>query len=253
MQSPPITQAEIEARISSHLDELLALWHAEQGTSKTRDLELLASVIPFSRDRPVRVLDLCCGPGDVGRALHRMYRAAQVDCVDRDPFLAAICKGINQRDRVPGKIVVRDLHDGWPEELAGSYDVAAMVNSLHWFDATSAAQLLTHVHESLCSGGIFLLAEPARSEQPFTTGFTEWSATQPQRYSEESWKRFWFRANDILGYNHIKLLGSRDDDRIGDSLSVRDWISMVTAAGFKSVDVLLRDADQVIIAAINST
>jgi hypothetical protein len=30
----PISQAEIEARISGHLDELLELWWAEQGVSK---------------------------------------------------------------------------------------------------------------------------------------------------------------------------------------------------------------------------
>jgi hypothetical protein len=34
MQSPPISQNEIAARIGSHVDELLALWWAEQGASK---------------------------------------------------------------------------------------------------------------------------------------------------------------------------------------------------------------------------
>jgi len=31
MQSPPISQSEIDARIHDHVDELLALWWAEQG------------------------------------------------------------------------------------------------------------------------------------------------------------------------------------------------------------------------------
>src|SRR5262249_55630919 len=43
MQSPPISQAEIDARIHGHIDELLELWWAEQGASKTNDLELIAS------------------------------------------------------------------------------------------------------------------------------------------------------------------------------------------------------------------
>ena len=68
MQSPPMSQAEIESRISGHLEELLELWQAEQGISKPRDLDLMGSVIPFSRIEAVRALDLCCGPGDVGRA-----------------------------------------------------------------------------------------------------------------------------------------------------------------------------------------
>ena len=44
-----ISQAEIEARISGHLDELLELWWAEQGVSKPRDLQLIASALPFPR------------------------------------------------------------------------------------------------------------------------------------------------------------------------------------------------------------
>ena len=74
MQSPPISQAEIDARIHDHIDELLALWWAEQGASKTKDLELIASAIPFPRKQAIRALDLCCGPGDVGRAIRQVYR-----------------------------------------------------------------------------------------------------------------------------------------------------------------------------------
>ncbi len=102
MQSPPISQAEIDARIHPHIDELLALWWAEQGASKPNDLALIASVIPFPRDQPIRVLDLCCGPGDVGRAIRKVYPNAQIDGIDRDPFFMAICRAVNQREHIPG-------------------------------------------------------------------------------------------------------------------------------------------------------
>jgi SAM-dependent methyltransferase len=250
MQSPPITQAEIEARISNHLDELLELWQAEQGSSKPRDLELMASVIPFPRGGAVRVLDLCCGPGDVGRAIRRIYLKAQIDCIDRDPFLTAICKGINGRDGTSGRIIVRDLKDeAWPDELSGSYDIVAVVNALHWFETARAEQLLAEVHEALGSGGVFLLAEPACPEKPFAAGFAEWKARQPQRYLQENWVHFWSRANDILEYDHVSLLGPRNDNRIGDSMTAAGWTRLIEAAGFKLTDALLRDADQVIIAA----
>jgi SAM-dependent methyltransferase len=253
MQPPPISQAEIESRISGHLDELLALWQAEQGTAKPRDLELMASVIPFSRSEALCALDLCCGPGDVGRAIRRMYPRAQIDCIDRDPFLTALASGMNQREKVPGRIIVRDLGDGgWPEELPGGYDVVAVVNALHWFDAARAQWLLTSVYNALRRGGVFLLAEPACAKKPFATGFEAWKARQPPRYSQENWHRFWSRANNILGYDHTRLLGSRDDKRIGDGLSAADWMRLVAAARFEPVDVLLRDADQVIIAAQKS-
>ena len=53
MQSPPISQAEIDARISSHIDELLELWWAEQGASKPKDLELIALAIHFPRGQAI--------------------------------------------------------------------------------------------------------------------------------------------------------------------------------------------------------
>ena len=250
MQSPPTTQPEIDARISGHIDELLELWWAEQGASKLKDLELIASAAPFSRDDSLRALDLCCGPGDAGRAIRRIYPNAQIDCVDRDPFLTSICKAVNQRQGIPGKLVVRDLKDdGWLEELPGDYDIVTAVNSLHWFEPERAGGLLKDVHGTLRRGGVFLLAEPACNETPFAPGFEAWKAAQPPRYTRENWERFWSRANTLLGYDHTTLLGPRDANRIGDHMSVVGWMHLLEEAGFELIDVLWRDADQVIIGA----
>jgi SAM-dependent methyltransferase len=253
MQSPPISQAEIDARIHHHIDELLELWWAEQGTTKTKDLELIASSIPLPRSDAIRVLDLCCGPGDVGRAIRQLYPKAQIDCVDRDPFLTSICRAVNQRDRITGTLVVRDLtDDGWLDQLPGNYDVVAAANALHWFDAGRATELVEDVHGTLRGGGLFVLAEPACPETPFVAGFEEWKARQPPRYTRENWQRFWSRANALLGYDHTTLLGPRDATRIGDDMSVAGWIRLLERAGFGLIDVLLRDADQVVIGAMKS-
>jgi SAM-dependent methyltransferase len=160
----------------------------------------------------------------------------------------SICRVVNQRNRIPGRLVVRDLKDdGWQDELPGSYDVVATVNGLHWFDAPRAGQLIKDVHGILRSGGVFLLAEPASPETPFVAGFDEWKARQTPRYKRENWERFWSRANVLLGYDHTTLLGTRDAERIGDSLSVAGWTRLLERAGFELIDVLLRDADQVVI------
>ena len=253
MQSPPIPQAEIDARIGNHIDELLELWWAEQGASKSKDLELIASALPFPRGQAIRALDLCCGPGDVGRAIRRMYPNAEIDCVDRDPFLTSICRATNQREHIPGRLVVRDLKDdGWLDELPGDYDVVATVNALHWFEARRAGRLVADVYSTLRQGGLFLLAEPVSPEAPFAAGFDEWKSKQPPRYTRENWQRFWSRANALLGYDHTALLGPRDGNRIDQDLSVAGWIGLVERAGFELVDVLLRDVDQVIIGARKS-
>ena len=253
MQPPPISRAEIDSRISGHLDELLQLWWAEQGVCKPRDLDLIASALGFPRDQAVRVLDLCCGPGDVGRAIRLQYPNAQIDCVDRDPFLTSICAGVNGRDQVPGKIVVADLEDdGWVDGLPGDYDAVAVVNALHWFDVPRAGRLVQDIHALLRSGGVFIFAEPAAPEARFAAGVEAWRAIQPPRYSRENWERFWSRANALLGYDHPKLWGPREADHIDDDLSVAGWMRLLQGAGFALTDVLLRDADQVIIAALKS-
>lgn len=246
-----LTETQIEKKLTNeNLDELLRLWRAEQGTEKRRDLDLMAAAIPFPQDAALRVLDLCCGPGDVGRAIRARYPNSQIDCVDRDVFLISMCIGINRREGVPGQILVRDLWDtNWHNGLAPEYDVVATANSLHWLDARRVAQVSQDVYWLLRPAGVFLFVEPARTEKTFAAGFTEWKSRQPSRYSRENWERFWSRANEILGYDHTKLLGLRDS-QLAEGMSVSGWVRILRDAGFESIDVLLRDADEVMLAAV---
>src|SRR5262249_36321133 len=165
----------------------------------------------------------------------------------------SICRAVNQRDRIPGLLVVRDLKDdGWLDQLPGGYDVVAAVNALHWFDSERAAQLVENVHGTLRGGGLFLLAEPACPETPIVAGFDGWRPGQPPRYTRENWERFWSRATALLGSDHTTLWGARHANRIGDDMSVAGWIRLLERAGFGLIDVLLRDADQVVIGALKS-
>jgi trans-aconitate methyltransferase len=250
MSGTPLSLDEIQRKLGNdNLDELLHLWWTEQGDAKRRDLELIAAALPFSPQQGLRVLDLCCGPGDVGRAIRSRFPKARIDCVDRDVFLIAICIGVNQREGISGQTFVRDLRSGvWSKGLAPEYDVVATANALHWLNARRAAALFGEVFRHLRPGGVFVFAEPASAEKRFASGVAEWKSKQPARYSQESWKRFWSRANELLGYDHTKQLGSPGTRRIGEEMSVQGWIELLKNSGFESVDVLLRDADEVILA-----
>ena len=245
-----LTQSQIEKKLTNEdLDELLHLWWTEQGAEKRRDLDLMAAAIPFRHDATLRVLDLCCGPGDVGRAIRARYPNSQIDCVDRDVFLISMCIGMNRRKGVPGQNFVRDMWDtNWHNGLEPEYDVVATANALHWLDARRVAQVSQDVFRLLRPAGVFLFVEPACTEKTFAAGFTEWKSRQPSRYSRENWERFWSRANEILGYDHTKLLGSRDSQLV-EGMPVSGWVRILRDAGFESIDVLLRDADEVILAA----
>lgn len=51
MQQSPIDLSEIDARIKDHVEELLHLWWQEQGgATKDRDLQIVSSSIPSTRD-----------------------------------------------------------------------------------------------------------------------------------------------------------------------------------------------------------
>jgi SAM-dependent methyltransferase len=250
MSATPLSLAQIQKKLSNdNLDELLQLWWAEQGEVKKRDLEIIATALPFSPRQALRVLDLCCGPGDVGRAIWSRFPKSSIDYVDRDVFLISICMGVNRREGIPGEIFVRDLRsEAWATGLSREYDVVATANALHWLDARRAAEVFGEVFQHLRRGGVFLFAEPACGENRFARGFAEWKAKQPARYSRENWERFWSRANELLSYDHTKQLGARDARRIDDRMSVLGWIKLLKNSGFESIDVLLRDTDEVILA-----
>ena len=252
MQQPPIDQSQLDARISGHEAELLRLWRAEQGgPAKERDLEIAAACLPFPREQALRAADLCCGPGDLGRAIWQRYPRAQIDFIDRDPLLLSICRGVNRLEGTPGTCRQLDLSDErWPQGLrAGHYDVIAVANALHWLSAPRAQAVFSEIRGLLDPGGTLVLAEPAIPEEAFAPGLAEWKARQPARYEPGRWMAFWTRANELIGYDHTRLLGGRDGDRLGGGVTVRGWAGLARAGGFPSVDVLWRDADGVIIAA----
>jgi SAM-dependent methyltransferase len=245
------TQAEIADELRGEdLNTWLDLWHAEQGPAKPAALELIAAAIPFPIDQSLRVLDLGCGAGDAGRAIHSRFPHARIDSVDRNEFFVALCGAVNRRDGIGGRTLVHDLEErNWRRDLESDYDVIVAVNAVHWFSLAKAAELFGDIFRSLRSGGVFLLMEPAGAAPPFAPGFEAWKKEQPSQHNYEDWRRFWSRVKALIGYDY-GFLGNPPDyqNRIGDGLSVMQWVGLLTDAGFGSIDILLRDAEKVVVA-----
>jgi trans-aconitate methyltransferase len=240
------TEAEIEGKLRGEdLNAWLNLWRAEQGPAKPGALKLIAEVIPFPIDQSLKVLDIGCGPGDAGRAIHSRFPQAQIDFVDRNEFFVALCGAVNRRDGVGGRTWACDLSkpDG-RQELMNGYDVVVAVNAVHWFSLATAEELFGDLFESLRSGGVFLLMEPACVEPPFASGFEAWQKEQPSQHQYENWRRFWSRVNDLVGYDYGFLGDPDEQNRIGEELSVTRWVDLLADAGFKPIDILLRDTEK---------
>jgi len=248
-----MTQAQIAEKLRGEdLDELLELWRTEQGPAKPGSLELMAAAIPFPADQNLHVLDLCCGTGDAGRVISSRFPNARIDFVDRDLFFTSLCSAVNQRDGIYGRTLVRDLSDpGWHDGFHNDYDVVVAANCLHWFSIEQVTQLFADILGLLRPGGTFLFMEPVSTEAAFASGFAAWRSKQPSQHKHEDWIQFWSRVNTLLGFDYVKTLGERDDqDRIGDTLSVMGWVQLLTNAGFESIDILLRDAEKMVSAAL---
>jgi SAM-dependent methyltransferase len=248
------TRAEIEEKLRAEdLDQWLDLWRAEQGPAKPGALTLIAAAIPFPIHQSLRVLDLGCGTGDAGRAIHSRFPQARIDCVDRNEFFVALCGAVNRRDGIEGRAWVRDFSEPkWRRDLASDYDVAVAVNAVHWLSREGAVQLFADIFQSLRPDGAFLLMEPAGAEPPFAPGFEAWKEEQPSQHNYEDWRRFWSRVRDLLGYDYGFLGEPGGHDRMGDGLSAMQWVDLLTDAGFQSIDLLLRDAEKVVLAGVKA-
>ena len=170
--------------------------------------------------------------------------------MDRNEFFVSLCGAVNRRDNISGQTLVRDLSEpDWQRDLASDYDVVLAVNTMHWFSLAKAAELFGDIFQLLRSGGVFLLMEPAGAEQPFALVFDAWKKQQPAQHNYEDWRHFWSRVKALIGCDY-GFLGAPPDNqnRIGNGLSVMQWVSLLKDARFESVDILLRDAEKVVLA-----
>ncbi len=256
MANSQLSQNQIEEKVRrENLDEWEQLWRASQGG--TANWKLIASALPFPENSELRVLDLCCGPGDIGRYIRQRFAKARVHCVDRDPFLLSLCAALNRRAGISTRTFVRDMWSAdWYEGLSRDYDVVATAAALHWFDVRRLSELFSDVFGLLRSGGVFLFAEPASPQAKFVSALENRIETpaqnlDPENYDPDAWERFWARANALLGYDHRELLRARPNDRgeIGDQgIPVFEYVEILKKAGFESIDVLRRDSWNVVLA-----
>ena len=130
-------------------DDFAWIYDRHWGRDTVRDLGTIGRVVLDDRPPPARVLDLCCGTGQLDRALHE--RGYAVTGVDGSPEMIAHAR----RNAPQCEFIVADARDF---SVPGRYDVAlSMYDSLnHLMELDDLRRAFGSVRRALNPGAPFL-------------------------------------------------------------------------------------------------
>lgn len=222
-------------------------------------LDVLAATVP-SR---FAALDLGCGPGSLSvRLLARFPRARSV-AIDFDPVVQRIGQGAF--GTVGGRLawVHADLgREGWARSLPfPTYHAAVSTTALHWLDRGRLRRLYGDLARLVRPGGVFVNGDrmPWGPARPYLTKVAKnvrsvrlrRAGLRGDRHGRDVWRAWWetARHDAVLG----PLFAERDPRGVahphrGD-LPLATHREALEEAGFRSVDVVWRDLEDVVLLA----
>lgn len=84
------------------------------------DTEILVNkAVEYIKDKPLNVLDMCCGTGCIGISIAHLCKNAKVTCVDISPSAIELTSENAKLNKVDIKIIQSDLF----ERITGKFDV----------------------------------------------------------------------------------------------------------------------------------
>jgi tRNA (cmo5U34)-methyltransferase len=204
--------------------------------------ELVASVAPG------RVVELCCGAGDLLRLLLERLPEARALALDGSPAMLAkteeTCAAHSARlDLQAFDLAARD----W-RKLQPAPDAICSSLAFHHLDGEGKQQLFTDLHAALRSGGIFVLADLIRpgGDAGWRIAAEDWDRAVAERsaqiygddraerkFAELRWNYFWWP----------------DDNTIDHPSSVAEHVAWLAGAGFEAIELHLLLAGHAIFSA----
>ena len=195
-------------------------------------LSLIAQLIPFQRDEPLRILDLGTGTGVPAQRILQDFPRASVVCVDKSAEMLEIgcAKLAEYGDRV--RFVQADLEDPtWNKGLPETFD--AIVSALAFNLLTDGAKqrLFAQCYEMLESHGCLVFSDRLRAADEAI-----------DRFYLDQWMDFIVRqAREVLGKEvTLETVTARQrslDEAAGvKSATLEDILVWLKQAGFAQVE-----------------
>lgn len=192
--------------------------------------ELVASVMP------ARVVELCCGAGELARLLLERLPVARVLALDGSPTMLAQTRETcaAHADRLELQPFDLAAH-GW-RALQPAPDAICSSLAVHHLDGAQKQQLFGDLHAALRPGGVFVLADLIRpvSEAGWRIAAEDWDRAVAERslrlygddraqkkFAELRWNYFWWP----------------DDNTIDHPSSVAEHVAWLEAAGFEAIEL----------------
>jgi trans-aconitate methyltransferase len=204
-------------------------------------------------DGELRVLDLCCGIGSIGRRVLERFPEASIVAVDRDASLLEVGKSILGERVAWRQADVRD--PSWAEGLEpGSFDAVLSATAIHWLQPDDVARIYRLLASLLRPGGVFANADHMPVSSPAVAELSQtlldgWQAEQLKDAEDYYDFREAMRAEPALGAFVDERDTSFEDQPPGIAAPLAFHRETFLALGFQSADEVWRHhADAILVA-----
>lgn len=184
-------------------------------------VEVLVSILPFSKEQVFSVLDLGCGTGTISRKIKDVFPNIKLTCVDIAKNMLDIASAKNGSDTI---LIQADFNTfDFPQK----YDAIVSSLALHHLETDEDKQgFYNKIYEALNDGGIFINIDVVTSDD-----------SSLQQVYMNKWIDFIAQNIPVSEIENKWLPTYYAEDR---PVSLLQHIKMLEKAGFNMVDVVYK-------------